>query len=105
MTGKKPDRRGALLAGLQAEATKVAPKVDPKVKGAEPLHRTTITMPISDRTRLEDLEARAMSLGALATKSTIVRAGFLALERLGDEEFRAAVERAPPLPVGRKPRG
>lgn len=90
----------------QDEAQKPAAKVSRELLEEEPLHRTTVTMPASDRELLENLLSRARKAGAAdASFSSLVRAGLHALDRadrVDPDAFRAALERAPRLRAGRK---
>ncbi len=110
--GKFADRFEAAEEKVKTEsdsgASERAPR--PKVKKANPVKmvRDGFSMPQKDFELIEQASLRIVQLGLLSmseasTKSLIVRAGLHALNNASDDEFKAAIDKTPPIRRGRKP--
>lgn len=68
------------------------------------LVRDGFTMPEADYALLKALKQRLLAQQREAKKSELLRAGLQALDRLGDAELVAALDRLAPVKTGRPPK-
>jgi hypothetical protein len=65
------------------------------------LVRDSFTIPKDEYAALDTLKARAMKTGLAVKKSELLRAGLVALSKMGDADFKAALAAVPALKTGR----
>jgi hypothetical protein len=65
------------------------------------LVRDSFTIPKDEYAALDTLKARAMKGGLAIKKSELLRAGLVALSKMGDADFKAALAAVPTLKTGR----
>ena len=82
-----------------AEAT-AAPKL-PAAKPKQKLVRDSFTIPKAEYGVLEGLKARAAQLTRPVKKGELLRAGIIALHKMTDKAFLAAIDDVPSLKTGR----
>lgn len=74
--------------------------IDPELV-APKVVRDTFTLPPAEYALLEQLRARALSLGQIANKSEFVRAGLRALMEMSESDFRQAIAQVEKIKLGR----
>jgi hypothetical protein len=86
------------------EAVPQAPQAKADKARKAKLVRDSFTIPKQEYGVLEDLKARAASLGRPTKKSEVLRAGIQALAAMGDDAFLACVGAVPAVKTGRPAR-
>ena len=102
--GVKPPAKAA--ASRKATQAASAPaKVKPEKARKPKLVRDSFTIPKSEYAVLDELKKRASKAGLPSKKSEMLRAGVLALAKMDETAFRAALAAVPQLKTGRPKKG
>jgi len=65
------------------------------------LVRDSFTIPKNEFAAIEALKNRAIAMGTSVKKSELLRAGLMALQAMGDADYKAAIAAVPTLKTGR----
>ena len=85
-----------------AKAPDAKPKVEKLLKDKKPkLVRDSFTIPKLEYLILDQLKQRSGTLGTVAKKSELIRAGIKALAEMPDASFLAAIKAVPTIKTGR----
>lgn len=125
----RKDRKSAFLSSIKAEEQAVrsrfekadtalardtqkgskggpaAPPAKGKVEQAEKVVRDSYTMPPGEYETISKVQKRCLKRGVVVNKSEVVRAGFAALDRMGDRELFELLQGLAKVKTGRPSEG
>lgn len=101
-TSKIPATAAMPVKAAKPGKTASLEKSDKSDKPKKPkLVRDSFTIPKSEYLALDELKARSIDLARPTKKSELLRAGLMALKRMSNSEFLAALAQVPPIKTGR----
>jgi hypothetical protein len=94
---KAEPRKDALRKPVSAKTSEMKVEKVPKLK----MERDSFTMPKAEYAQLAVLKERLSTLGHLAKKSELLRAGIMCLTSLSDAALKTALSKVPTIKTGR----